>query len=113
LVAKPFYIQLLEFMCVLEYVMVPLKLQANHVDDVRWLSAPRSDALEGMPMARLARTIPPNDFIKMDASDTGVRDVWHSQMESFAIPWNSHEEEGIRRFKVRTGMNFSINYREL
>jgi hypothetical protein len=59
-VAKPFYNRLQAFMCVLEKVSVPLRLQSNQVEDIRWLSALfRSDALQDMSMARLAGAIPP------------------------------------------------------
>jgi hypothetical protein len=49
----------------------------------------------------------------MDASDAGVCGVWHSQKKFFAIQWNDHEKECIRRFKEKSDSAFSINYREL
>ena len=113
-VAKPFYNRLQAFMCVLEKVSVPLRLQANQVEDIRWLLALfRSDALQDMSMARLAGAIPPHDRINMDASDAGVCGVWHSQKKFFALQWNEHEKECIRRFKEKTDSGFNINYREL
>jgi hypothetical protein len=113
-VAKPFYNRLQAFMCVLEKVSVPLRLQLNQVEDVRWLLALfRSDALQDMSMARLAGAIPPHDCINMDASDAGVCGVWHSQKKFFALQWNELEKESIRRFKEKSESVFSINYREL
>ena len=113
-VAKPFYNRLQAFMCVLEKVSVPLRLQSNQVEDIRWLLALfRSDALQDMSMARLAGAIPPHDCINMDASDAGVCGVWHSQKKFFAMQWDDHEKECIRKFKDRSEMAFSINYREL
>jgi hypothetical protein len=51
-VAKPFYNRLQAFMCVLEKVSVPQRLQSNQVEDSRWLLALfRSDALQDMSMA--------------------------------------------------------------
>jgi hypothetical protein len=48
-VAKPFYNRLQAFMCVLEKVSVPMRLQTNQVEDVRWLFALfRSDTLQNM-----------------------------------------------------------------
>jgi hypothetical protein len=64
-------------------------------------------------MARLAGAIPPHDCINMDASDAGVCGVWHSQKKFFALQWNEHEKECIRRFNEKTDSGFSINYREL
>jgi hypothetical protein len=88
-VAKPFYNRLQAFMCVLEKTSVPMRLQPNQVEDIRWLLALfRSDALQGMSMARLAGAIPPHDWINMDASDAGVCAVWHSQKKFFALQWN-------------------------
>jgi hypothetical protein len=113
-VAKPFYNRLQAFMCVLERVTVPLRLPPSQVEDVRWLLALfRSDALQDMSMARLAGAIPPHDFINMDASDAGVCGVWHSKRRFFAIQWDDHEKELIRRLKDRSNMTFGINYREL
>jgi hypothetical protein len=101
-------------MCVLEKVSVPLRLELNQVEDVRWLLALfRSDALQDMSMARLAGAIPPHDCINMDASDAGVCGVWHSQKKFFALQWNEHEKESIRRFKEKSDSAFSVNYREL
>jgi hypothetical protein len=62
-------------------------------------------------MARLAGAIPPHDRINMDASDAGVCGVWHSQKKFFALQWNEHKKECIRRFKEKTDSGFSINYR--
>ncbi len=60
------------FMCVLE-VSVPLRLQSNQVEDIRWLLALfRSDELQDMSMARLAGAIQQRDYINMDAPDAGV-----------------------------------------
>jgi hypothetical protein len=64
-------------------------------------------------MARLAGAIPPHDCINMDASDASVCGVWHSQKKFFALQWNDHEKDCIRRFKGRSDSVFSINYREL
>jgi hypothetical protein len=49
----------------------------------------------------------------MDASDAEVCGVWHSQKKFFALQWNEHEKESIRRFKEKSDSVFSINYREL
>jgi hypothetical protein len=48
-VAKPFYIRLQAFMCDLEKVSVPLRLQLNQVEAVRWLLARYSPT--GCPFA--------------------------------------------------------------
>lgn len=113
-VARPFYNRLQAFMCVLEKVSTPLKLPANQIEDIRWLVALfRSEALQDMSMARLAEAIPPHDHVNMDASDAGVCGVWHSQKKFFAVQWNEDEKECIRKFKDRSDMSFSINYREL
>jgi hypothetical protein len=39
--------------------------------------------------------------------------MWHNQKKFFAIQWNDHEKECIRRFKEKSDSAFSINYREL
>jgi hypothetical protein len=65
-----------------------------------------------MSIAWLAGAIPPHDCINMDASDAGVCGVWHSQKKFFAIQWNDHEKECIRRFKEKSDSAVSINYRE-
>jgi hypothetical protein len=64
-------------------------------------------------MARLAGAIPPHDCINMDASDAGVCGMWHSQKKFFALQWDDHGKECIRRFKEKSDSAFSINYREL
>jgi hypothetical protein len=100
-------------MCVFEKVSVPLRLQLNQLEDILWLLVLfRSDALQDMSMIRLAGAIPPHDCINMDASDAGVYGVWHNQKSFFAIQWNDHEKECIRRFK-KSDSAFCINYREL
>jgi hypothetical protein len=38
-VAKPFYNRLQAFMCVLEKISVPLRLQSNQIEGIRWLLA--------------------------------------------------------------------------
>ncbi len=96
LVSKPFYNRLHAFMCVLEKISVPLRLQPNHVEDIRWLLAlSRSDALQEMSMARLAGAIPPHDCINMDASDARVCGGWHGQKKFTAIRWNGHEKSAF------------------
>jgi hypothetical protein len=80
-VAKLFYNRLQTFMCVLEKVSVPLRLQSNQVEDSRWLLALfRSDALQDMRMARLAGAIPPHDCINMDASRGSMRGMAHPEV---------------------------------
>jgi hypothetical protein len=41
----------------------------------------------------------------MDASDAGVCSNLQSQKKLFALTWNKHEKECIRRFKDQTEMN--------
>ena len=113
-VARPFYNRLQAFLEVLQSVTMPLKLPNNQIEGTRWLLALfQTKAFQGISLRRLAGVIEPHEVINMDASDLGVCGVWHTRKTYFAMEWNSEEKALIEKFKDRSDMSFSINYREL